>query len=114
MNNIEVSNADNDQSLGGETVMGEGEKPEARGAVASQLSKVSICTVLKIKLVVELQMMLPSGCQTPNDIGSPSFSLSVPYNLVRFLAEQDCESTIPISLLFIVSFKTSRPELLCK
>ena len=94
--------------------MGEGEKPKARGAVTDQPSKAAICSVLKVKLVVELQMMLPSGHRTPNDIGSPSFSLSVPYNLVRFLAEQDCESTIPISLLFIVSFKTSRPELLCK
>ena len=94
--------------------MGEGEKPEARGAVTDQSSKAAICPVLKAMLVAELQMMLPSDRQTPNDIGSPSFSSSVPYNPVRFPAEQDCESTIPTSLLFIVSFKTSRPELLCK
>ena len=111
---FEVSGGCDDQSVGGEAAMGEGEKPEARGAVIDQPSKATICSVLKVKLVVELQMMLPSGRQTPNDIGSPSFSSSVPYDLVRFLAEQDCESTIPISLLFIVSFKTSRPELLCK
>ena len=90
--------------------MGEGEKPEARGAVTDQPSKATICLVLKVKLVAELQMMLPSGRRTPNDIGSPYF----PFNLARLPAEQDCESTIPISLLFIVSFKTSRPELLCK
>ena len=100
--------------MGGEAAISEGEKPEARGAVTDQPSKAAICSVLKVKLVVELQMMLPSGRRTPNDIGSPSFSSSVPYDLVRFLAKQDCESTIPISLLFIVSFKTSRPELLCK
>ena len=47
MNNIEVSGIDNDQSVGGEVAMGEGEKPEARGAVTSQSS-------LKIKLVAEL------------------------------------------------------------
>ena len=56
MNSIKVSGANNDQSLGGEMAMGEGEKLEARDVVASQLSKVSICTVLKIKLVVKLQM----------------------------------------------------------
>ena len=56
MNNIEVSGVDNDQSVGGEVAMGEGEKPEARGAVISQSSKASICLVLKIKLVAELQM----------------------------------------------------------
>ena len=56
MNNIEVSGVDNDQSVGGEVAMGEGEKPEARGAVISQSSKASICPVLKIKLVAELQM----------------------------------------------------------
>ena len=94
--------------------MGEGEKPEARGAVTDQPSKAAICPVLKVKLVAELQMMLPSSRRTPNDIGSPSFSSSVPYDPVRFPAEQDYESTIPTSLLFIVSFKTSRPELLCK
>ena len=37
--------------------MGEGEKPEARGAVTYQPSKASICLVLKIKLVAELQMI---------------------------------------------------------
>ena len=94
--------------------MGEGEKPEARGVVTSQSSKAFICPVLKIKLVAELQMMLRSGRRTPNDISSPSFSLLVPYNSVRFPIEQDCESTIPINFLFIVSFKTSLLELLCK
>ena len=94
--------------------MGEGEKPEARGAVIDQPSKATICSVLKVKLVVELQMMLPSGRQTPNDIGSPSFSSPIPSNPVRFPSEQDCESTIPISFLFIVSFKTSPPQFLCK
>ena len=94
--------------------MGEGEKPKARGAVTYQPSKASICPVLKIKLVIELQMILPSNCRTPNDIGSTSLSLPIPYNPVRFPVEQDCESTIPISFLFIVSFKTSLLELLCK
>ena len=94
--------------------MGEGEKPEARGAVTDQPSKAAIYPVLKVKLVTELQMMLPFDRRTPNDIDSPSFSSSVPYDHVRFPAEQDCESTIPTSLLFIVSFKKSRPELLCK
>ena len=94
--------------------MGEGEKPKARGAVTYQPSKASICPVLKIKLVAELQMILPSSRRTPNDIGSPSFSLPVPYSPVQFLVEQDYESTIPISFLFIVSFKTSLLELLCK
>ena len=94
--------------------MGEGKEPEARGVVSYQPSKSSICSVLKIKLVAELQMMLPSDRRTPNDIGSPSFLSSVPYNPIRFPAEQDCESTIPISFLFIVSFKTSLPELLCE
>ena len=80
--------------------MGEGKKPKARRVVASQSSKVSICMVLRIKLVAELQMMLPSGCQTPNDVGSPSFSLSVPSDPVRFPTEKDCESTVPMSSLF--------------
>ena len=53
--------------------MGEGEEPEARRAATSQSSKTSICSVLRIKLVVELQMMLLPGCRTPNDIGSPYF-----------------------------------------
>ena len=53
--------------------MGEGEEPEARRAATSQPSKTSICSVLRIKLVVELQMMLLPGCRTPNDIGSPYF-----------------------------------------
>ena len=90
--------------------MSEGEEPEARGAVTTQPSKASICPVLKIKLVAELQMMLPSGRRTPNDISSPSF----PYNPARLPVKQDCESTIPISFLFIVNFKTSLPELSCK
>ena len=64
--------------------MGEGEKLEARGAIISQPSKASICPVLKIKLVAELQMMLPSDRRTPNDVGSPSFSSLVPSNPVRF------------------------------
>ena len=97
---MKFSGADNDQSLWGEAVMGEGEKPETRRAVASQLSKVSIYMVLRIKLVSELQMMLPSGCQTPNDVGSPSFSSSIPSDPVRFPTEQDCESTVPMSSLF--------------
>ena len=100
--------------MGGEAAIGEGEKPEARGAVTYQPSKASICPVLKIKPVAELQMILPSSRRTPNDIGSPSFSLLIPYNPVQFLAEQECESTIPISFLFIVSFKTSLLTLLCK
>ena len=75
-------------------------KPEARRAIASQSSKGSIYTVLKIKLVAELQMTLPFSCQTPNDIGSPSFSLLVPSDPVWFPTEQDCESTIPMSFLF--------------
>ena len=81
--------------------MGEGENPEVRRAVAFLPSKVSICTVLKIKLVTELQMTLTSSCRTPNDIYSNPF----PYNPIRFPAEQDCESTIPISFPFIASFK---------
>ena len=69
--------------MGGVVAMGEGEEPEARGAATSQPSKASICPVLRINLGAELQMMLPSGCRTLNDIGSPYF----PYNLVRLLAE---------------------------
>ena len=97
---MKFSGADNDQSLWGEAAMGEGEKPEARRVVASQPSKVSICMVLRIKLVTELQMMLPSGCGTPNDVDSPSFSSSIPSDPVRFPTEQDCESTVPMSSLF--------------
>ena len=93
--------------------MDEGKKPEARGVIISQLSKASNRPAMKIKLVAELQMTLPSGCRTPNDIDSPSFSSPVPSNPVRFPSEQDCESTIPMSFLFIVSFKTSPPELSC-
>ena len=100
--------------MGGEVAIGEGEKPEAKGAVTYQPSKASICSVLKIKLVTKLQMMFPSGRRTPNDISSPSFSSSVSYNPVRFPAEHDCESTIPISFLFIVGFKTSLLKLLRK
>ena len=69
--------------MGGVVAMGEGEEPKARGAATSQSSKASICPVLRINLGAELQMMLPSGCQTLNDIGSPYF----PYNLARLLAE---------------------------
>ena len=98
------------KSWGGVVAIGEGEEPEARGAVTFQPSKASICLVLKIKLVTKIQMMLPSSRQTPNDIGFPSF----PYNPARLPVEQDCESTIPISFLFIVNFKTSLPELSCK
>ena len=111
---FEVSGGCDDQSVGGEAAMGEGEKLEARGDVTDQPSKASICPVLKVKLVAELQMMLPFGRRTPNDIGSPSFSSPIPYDPIRFPAEKDCESTIPTSLLFIVSFKTSLSELLCK
>ena len=93
--------------------MDEGKKPEARDVLISQSSKVSIRLAMKIKLITEHQMMLPSDCQTPNDIGSPSFSSLVPSNLVRFPPKQDCESTIPMSFLFIVSFKTSPSELSC-
>ena len=81
--------------------MGKGENPEVRRAIAFLPNKVSICTVLKIKLVTELQMTLTSSCRTPNDIDSNPF----PYNPIRFPAEQDCESTIPISFPFIASFK---------
>ena len=69
--------------MGGEAAMGKGEKPEARGVVTSQPSMASICPVLKIKLVAELQMTLPSGRRTPNDISSPYF----PYDPTRFPAE---------------------------
>ena len=93
--------------------MDEVKKPEARDVLISQSSKVSIRLAMKIKLISEHQMMLPSDCRTPNDIGSPSFSSPVPSNLVRFPPEQDCESTIPMSFLFIVSFKTRPPELSC-
>ena len=93
--------------------MGEGKKLEARGAVISQSSKASIRPIMKIKLVAELQMTLPSGRRTLNDISSPSFSSPIPSNPVQFPFEQDCESTIPMSFLFIVSFKTSPPKLSC-
>ena len=69
--------------MGGVVAVGKGEEPGGRGAATSQPSKASICPVLRINLVVELQMMLPSGCRTLNDIGSPYF----PYNLARLLAE---------------------------
>ena len=87
--------------------IGEGEESEARGAVTSQPSKTPICPVLRIKLVAELQMMLLPGCRTLNDIDSPYF----PYNPARFPTEQDCESTIPISSLPVVNFKTSLHKL---
>ena len=96
--------------MGGVVAVGKGEEPGGRGAATSQPSKAFICLVLKIKLVAELQMMLPSNRQTLNDIDSPSF----PYNPARLSAEQDCESTIPISFPFIVIFETSLPELSCK
>ena len=96
--------------MGRKVAMVEGEESDARGAVTSQPSKASICPVLKIKLVAELQMMLPSGRRTPNDIDSPSFL----YNPAWLPAKQDCESTIPTSFLFIVNFKTSLPELSSK
>ena len=89
-----------DQLVGGMVAMGEGEEPEARGVVTSQPSKASICSVWRINLVAELQMMLPFGRRTPNDIGPPYF----PYNLARSPTEQDCESTFPISFLFLVNF----------
>ena len=57
----------------GVVAMGEGEELETRRAITSRSSKTSICPVLKIKLVAELQMMLLPGCRTPNDIGSPYF-----------------------------------------
>ena len=47
--------------MGGVVTLGEGKEPEARGAVTSQPRKASICSVLRIKLVAELQLMLPSG-----------------------------------------------------
>ena len=93
--------------------MDEGQKPEARDVLISQSSKVSTCPAMKIKLIAEHQMTSPSDRQTPNDLGSPSFSLPVPSNLIRFPPKQDCESTIPMTFLFIVSFKTSPSELLC-
>ena len=64
-----------DQLVGGVVAMGEGEEPEARGVVTSQPSKASICPVWRINLVAELQMMLPFGRRTPNDIGPPLFSI---------------------------------------
>ena len=69
--------------MGGVVAIGGGEEPEARGAVTAQSSKASICPVLRINLVAELQMMLPSGRRTPNDISSPYF----PYDPTRFPAE---------------------------
>ena len=41
--------------------MDEGKKPEARGVIISQLSNASNRSAMKIKLVAELQMTLPSG-----------------------------------------------------
>ena len=105
--------ANDDQSMGGEVAMDEGQKLEARDVLISQSSKVSTCPTMKIKLIIEHQMTSPSDRRTPNDIGSPSFSFSIPSSLVWFPPEQDCESTIPMSFLFIVSFKTSPSELLC-
>ena len=51
---MKFSEADNDHSLWGEATMGEGEKPEVRRAIVCLPSKVSICMVLKIKLVTKL------------------------------------------------------------
>ena len=104
---------DDDQSMEGMVAMDKGQKLEARDVLISQSSKVFICLVMKIKLIAEHQMTLPSDRRTSNDIGSPSFSSLIPSSLVRFPPEQDCESTIPMSFLFIVSFKTSPLELLC-
>ena len=83
MISIQSFKGGDDQIVGGVVAMGEGEEPEARGAATSQPSKASICPVLRINLVVELQMMLPSGCRTLNDIGSPYF----PYNPAQLPAE---------------------------
>ena len=90
---MKFSGADNDQSLWGEAAMGEGEKPEARRAVASQPSKVSICMVLRIKLVTELQMMLPSGCRTPM-MSTPFLSLRR-YHLILFDSQPNKIANLP-------------------
>ena len=63
--------------------------------------------------IAKHQMTSAPDRRTPNDIDSPSFSSAVPSSLVWFPLEQDCESTIPMSFLFIVSFKTGPSELLC-
>ena len=63
--------------------------------------------------IAKHQMTSAPDHRTPNDIDSPSFSSAVPSSLVWFPLEQDCESTIPMSFLFIVSFKTGPSELLC-
>ena len=88
---------DDDQSMGAEVDMDEGQKPEARDVLISQSSKVSISPAMKIKPIAKNQMTLPSDRWTLNDINSPSFSSPVPSSLVRFPPEQDCESTIPMS-----------------
>ena len=63
--------------------------------------------------IVEHQMTSAPDRRTPNDIDSLSFSSTVPSSLVWFPPKQDCEPTIPMSFLFIVSFKTGPSELLC-
>ena len=106
-------NADDDQSTGGEVAMDEGKEPEARDVRISQLSKISTCPAMKIKPITDHQMTSPPDRRSLNDITSPFFSSPVPSNLVWFPPEQDCESTIPMRFLFIVSFKTGPSELLC-
>ena len=90
---MKFSSADNDQSLWGEAAMGEGKKPKARRVVASQSSKVSICMVLRIKLVAELQMMLPSGCRTPM-MSAPFLSLRR-YHLILFDSQPNKIANLP-------------------
>ena len=63
--------------------------------------------------IAKHQMTSAPDRRTLNDIDSPSFSSAIPSSLVWFPLEQDCESTIPMSFLFIVSFKTGSSELLC-
>ena len=62
--------------------------------------------------ITDHQMTSPPDRWSPNDITSSSFSSPVPSSLVWFPPEQDYESTIPMSFLFIVSFKTGPSELL--
>ena len=67
-----VPGADDDQSMGGEVVMDEGQESETRDVLISQSSKVSTCPAMKIKPIVEHQITSPLDRRTPNDIGSRS------------------------------------------
>ena len=71
-----------DQSTGGEVAMDEGKGSETGDVFISQPSKVSTYLTMRIKPIADHQMISVPDHRTPNDITFPSFSSSVPSNLV--------------------------------